>query len=100
MSPDLPHHMDPNTPIIPKRLHIRERDHESGGKRSFKDSAVQGLNATLGLVIHGAADGIALGASSLSGRGSLGLIVFIAVLVHKGKSTPPSSSSLPQTHTL
>jgi zinc transporter 9 len=49
-------------------------------------SAVHGLNATLGLVIHGAADGIALGASSLSGRGSLSLVIFLAVLVHKGES--------------
>ena len=48
-------------------------------------SAIHGLNATLGLVIHGAADGIALGASSLSESGSLGFIVFLAVLVHKGE---------------
>ena len=48
-------------------------------------SFAHGLNATLGLVIHGAADGIALGASSLSGNGSLGLVVFLAVLVHKGE---------------
>lgn len=47
-------------------------------------NSMAGLNATLGLVIHGAADGIALGASSRSGSGKLGLIVFIAVLVHKG----------------
>lgn len=62
-------------------MHIEDgldRESLSGG------SAVHGLNATLGLVIHGAADGIALGASSLSGRGSLGLVVFLAVLVHKG----------------
>lgn len=50
---------------------------------------MEGLNATLGLVIHGAADGIALGASSRSGSGSLGLIVFMAVLVHKGASPIP-----------
>lgn len=60
-------------------------------------SAVHGLNATLGLVIHGAADGIALGASSLSGRGSLGLVVFLAVLVHKGESLCPRH---PRSHVL
>jgi hypothetical protein len=32
------------------------------------------------------ADGVALGASSLSGSGGLGLIVFVAVIVHKGES--------------
>lgn len=74
-------------------MHIEDgldRESLSGG------SAVHGLNATLGLVIHGAADGIALGASSLSGRGSLGLVVFLAVLVHKGKrpSTLPSHCDL------
>ncbi|KAJ9117540.1 hypothetical protein QFC22_004390 [Naganishia vaughanmartiniae] len=45
---------------------------------------VAGLNATLGLVIHALADGVALGASSLSGSGGLGLVVFLAVIVHKG----------------
>lgn len=47
---------------------------------------VAGLNATLGLVIHALADGVALGASSLSGSGGLGLVVFLAVIVHKGLS--------------
>lgn len=79
-----PSHVNSSTPIIQKkRMHIEDgldRDGSSSG------SAVHGLNATLGLVIHGAADGIALGASSLSGRGSLGLVVFLAVLVHKGAS--------------
>lgn len=78
----MPSHVNSSTPIIQKkRMHIEDgldRESLSGG------SAVHGLNATLGLVIHGAADGIALGASSLSGRGSLGLVVFLAVLVHKG----------------
>ena len=62
-------------------MHIEEGN---GGDRQASSFA-HGLNATLGLVIHGAADGIALGASSLSGNGSLGLVVFLAVLVHKGK---------------
>jgi zinc transporter 9 len=44
------------------------------------------LNATLGLIIHAMADGIALGSSSLSSSGGLGLVVFIAVIVHKGVS--------------
>jgi zinc transporter 9 len=84
--------MTSQTPIIPKRLHVR--DHETSMKYTggsthssiSKGDNMRGLNATLGMVIHGAADGIALGASSLSGSGSLGLIIFLAVLVHKGES--------------
>jgi zinc transporter ZupT len=49
-------------------------------------SGLAGLNATLGLIIHAMADGIALGSSSLSSSGGLGLVVFIAVIVHKGVS--------------
>jgi zinc transporter 9 len=47
-------------------------------------AAAHGLSATLGLVIHGAADGIAIGASSLTGNAKLSMVVFIAVIVHKG----------------
>lgn len=58
---------------------------ESESEAAARMNSVHGLNATLGLVIHGAADGIALGASSLaSGKKSLSLIVFLAVIVHKG----------------
>ncbi|EIW68171.1 hypothetical protein TREMEDRAFT_71929 [Tremella mesenterica DSM 1558] len=74
-------HMNSATAIVtrPKRLHV-----DDGKDRATTQGGIHGLNATLGLVIHGAADGIALGASSLSERGSLGLIVFLAVMVHKG----------------
>lgn len=51
-----------------------------------KQGGLAGLNATLGLVIHAMADGIALGASSLSEKGGLGFVVFLAVIVHKGGS--------------
>lgn len=73
-------HQNSSTPILYKRAKL-QLDTRSHGPHSH---GVAGLNATLGLVIHGAADGIALGASSLSGRGSLGVVVFLAVLVHKG----------------
>nr|ODN89034.1 solute carrier family 39 (zinc transporter), member 9 [Cryptococcus depauperatus CBS 7841] len=73
-------HLNSQTPMIykTKRMTIDEGVSET--------SALQGMNATLGLVIHGVADGIALGASSLAAHrnGSLGLVVFLAVLVHKG----------------
>ena len=55
-------------------------DDEQAGQGSLA-----GLNATLGLVIHAMADGIALGASSLSEKGSLGFVIFLAVIVHKGE---------------
>ncbi|KAI1454984.1 Zinc/iron permease [Annulohypoxylon moriforme] len=41
------------------------------------------LATTTGLVIHAAADGIAMGASATSPDTKLGFIVFIAIMVHK-----------------
>ncbi|KAL9112602.1 MAG: hypothetical protein Q9227_003173 [Pyrenula ochraceoflavens] len=38
---------------------------------------------TIGLVIHAAADGIALGASSLTSNTGLSFIVFLAIMIHK-----------------
>ncbi|ODO06777.1 hypothetical protein I350_04136 [Cryptococcus amylolentus CBS 6273] len=76
-------HLNSSTPMISKPKRMSVDDSASEGAATV--SAVHGLNATLGLVIHGAADGIALGASSLaSSNSSLGLVVFLAVLIHKG----------------
>ena len=42
---------------------------------------------TLGLIIHGLSDGLALGVSALSDTESdLSLVVFLALLIHKGLS--------------
>ncbi|KZF21639.1 Zinc/iron permease [Xylona heveae TC161] len=41
------------------------------------------LSTTIGLVIHAAADGIALGASTSISSTKLGLIIFVAIMVHK-----------------
>lgn len=41
------------------------------------------LATTLGLVIHAAADGIAMGASSTTSDQKLGLIIFVAIMIHK-----------------
>ncbi|KAE8442893.1 hypothetical protein EG329_002565 [Mollisiaceae sp. DMI_Dod_QoI] len=41
------------------------------------------LATTTGLVIHAAADGIAMGASATSSNTKLGFIIFIAIMVHK-----------------
>ena len=39
--------------------------------------------ATLGLVVHAAADGIALGAASAGSRFNVEMIVFMAIMLHK-----------------
>ncbi|KAI9885615.1 MAG: alpha subunit of pyruvate dehydrogenase [Watsoniomyces obsoletus] len=41
------------------------------------------LSTTIGLVIHAAADGIALGASTSSSNMNLGFMVFLAIMFHK-----------------
>lgn len=51
-------------------------------------SSSQGLasrpnSTTVGLVIHAAADGIALGASSTTSSSKLSFIIFVAVMIHK-----------------
>ena len=43
----------------------------------------RGFATTIGLVIHAAADGIALGASSTTAHRDLSLIIFFAIMVHK-----------------
>lgn len=79
-------HRDSNT------SDLEDRCQEAMGGASGR--GVAGLNATLGLVIHAMADGVALGASSLSGSGGLGLVVFLAVIVHKGESSAISRSRI------
>lgn len=41
------------------------------------------LATTTGLVIHAAADGIAMGASSTTSDMKLGMIIFVAIMIHK-----------------
>lgn len=57
------------------------RDTESG------DTIVQQnrhkITATLGLVVHAAADGIALGAAVMLNHSSLTILVFVAIMLHK-----------------
>ena len=47
------------------------------------DSRNRGFATTTGLVIHAAADGIALGASSVTSHSELSFIIFFAIMVHK-----------------
>ena len=58
------------------------------------DTANGAFPLTFGLVIHGLADGLALGVSSLptapGGSLKLSFIIFLALLVHKGQRAAPS----------
>lgn len=62
-----------------------EESPSSGFLNSFTPSPKQsrGLATTTGLVIHAAADGIAMGASATTSSMKLGLIIFVAIMVHK-----------------
>ena len=60
------------------RLSVDESLDEFGEPTAPKSSAT-----TIGLVIHAAADGIALAASSFVSQASTGLIVFLALMIHK-----------------
>ena len=60
--------------------------HDSGADESLQsvgDGQVHSFATTTGLVIHAAADGIALGASSSSANADLSFIIFLAIMVHK-----------------
>jgi solute carrier family 39 (zinc transporter), member 9 len=59
-----------------------EADGFLGGSRS-EDTHNPGVATTTGLVIHAAADGIALGASSVTSHTDLSLIIFFAIMIHK-----------------
>ena len=89
-------HLDSRSPMVAKRMHVQDAGEEENGSCSSTNTNgfTHGLNATLGMVIHGAADGIALGASSRSGNGNLSLIVFLAVLVHKGELSSPCQPNM------
>jgi len=41
------------------------------------------ITATLGLVVHAAADGIALGAAASTSHSDVTMIVFVAIMLHK-----------------
>ncbi len=60
----------------------------------------KGMAITLGLFVHALADGIALGVSSLTDTvsTSLSMVVFLALVVHKGMNASPSLCTLYQNH--
>ena len=58
-----------------------------------EDKDLLGLSATFGLLVHGAADGLAVGAS-ISSSTETGVIVFVAIMLHKGPAAFGLSSFL------
>lgn len=42
-----------------------------------------GISATIGLVVHAAADGVALGSASVINKSDVQIIVFVAIMLHK-----------------
>ena len=58
-----------------------------------EDKHLLGLSATIGLMIHAAVDGLAVGAS-VSSSTETGLIVFVAIMLHKGPAAFGLSSFL------
>ena len=58
-----------------------------------EDKDLLGISATFGLLVHGAVDGLAVGAS-VSTSTEIGLIVFIAIMLHKGPTAFGLSSFL------
>lgn len=41
------------------------------------------MTATLGLVVHAAADGVALGAAATTSQADVEAVVFLAIMLHK-----------------
>jgi len=60
----------------------RTKDPESGFSRSSRS-----LTAALGLVVHAAVDGIALGAAATTSHAAVEMIVFLAIMLHKAPAS-------------
>ena len=58
-----------------------------------EDKDLLGLSATIGLLVHALVDGLAVGAS-VSSSNETGLIVFVAIMLHKGPAAFGLSSFL------
>lgn len=46
-------------------------------------SKTENMTATIGLVVHAAADGVALGAAATTSHADVEIIVFLAIMLHK-----------------
>ena len=67
----------------PHRASSPSRFEENSEEDAEAQATPQSMATTIGLVIHAAADGIALAASSFISQSSVGFIVFLALMVHK-----------------
>lgn len=92
----LPRHATESLRAGPETHHMSLDDLGGGDTASIDEEADGFLNSlaptprkarslatTTGLVIHAAADGIAMGASATSSNMRLGLVIFIAIMIHK-----------------
>ncbi|XP_004529990.1 zinc transporter ZIP9-B isoform X1 [Ceratitis capitata] len=52
-------------------------------RNSIKSANDKNITATLGLVVHAAADGVALGAAATTSHQDVEIIVFLAIMLHK-----------------
>jgi solute carrier family 39 (zinc transporter), member 9 len=80
-----------------QRVPSPNRDTEAGEflqSSSIGQERGRSFATTTGLVIHAAADGIALGASSSSANAGLSFIIFFAIMVHKAPAAFGLSSVL------
>ena len=86
------HHKDRDTEslgLIDKKKHDHDHGHHHhhhGSITSSSSSSSDILSFMIGLLTHSAVDGVALGAVSAEGNGanSLSILVFIALMAHKG----------------
>eukprot|EP01134_Creolimax_fragrantissima_P007069 CFRG7069T1 len=72
--------------LLVDRLIINHDGHSHGQPSMAETGAARpkkGLSATIGLMVHSAADGIAMGAASAAGESSVELLVFAAIMLHK-----------------
>jgi zinc transporter 9 len=79
-------------PVLP--LDRKELEKPEDGVVVVVDPSSKAVSVTLGLLIHAAVDGVALGSASLTHDGSLSMLVFFAILLHKGPAAFGLSSTL------
>ncbi|KAM0436148.1 hypothetical protein ACHAPT_003040 [Fusarium lateritium] len=95
----LPRHATESLHSAPQMRHI-SLDNLNGDSGSVDEEAdgflgsltptprrARSLATTTGLVIHAAADGIAMGASSTTSDMKLGFIIFVAIMIHKAPAS-------------
>lgn len=74
-----------------------EHAHGSAGgvlSKDEKSTSTKTVSAMIGLMVHAAIDGIALGATTFAGNAQTSLLVFAAIMLHKGLFKPPSSCTV------